>query len=204
MFFKRLLPKEEKYFEDFREMITYISDIGKFTHQLFISSNGDRSLLLKIKPLELRCEEVSSRIVKRLNKTFITPFDREDIFALIKRLNNISDMLINASARVDTFNITHKIKYADKLSEIVVVQISELDKAIQDLKTKSINECKAVQDLEGEADKIYQQAMKELFLRETNAINLIKEKEVLEFLENASDKCQSAANIILSIFIKNA
>jgi hypothetical protein len=113
-------------------------------------------------------------------------------------------MLINASSRVDTFNITHKIKYADKLSEIVVVQISELDKAIQDLKTKSINECKAVQDLEGEADKIYQQAMKELFLRETNAINLIKEKEVLEFLENASDKCQSAANIILSIFIKNA
>jgi uncharacterized protein len=202
--FKKLLPKEEKYFEDFREMISYIVEIGNFTHQLFSSENVDKSLLLKIKPLEARTDEVASKIVKRLNKTFITPFDREDIFALIKRLNNISDMLINAVARVETFDIRHKIKYADQITRIVVLQLNELDKAIQDLKAKSINETKAVKDLEKEADKVYQQAMKELFARETNAINLIKEKEILEFLENASDKCQSTANIILSIFIKNA
>jgi uncharacterized protein len=203
--FKKLLPKEEKYFEDFREMISYIVlEIGKYTDQLFSSDVIDKSLLLKLKPLEARCDEISSKIVKRLNKTFITPFDREDIFALIKRLNNISDMLINAAARVDTFDIRHKIKYADQITQIVVRQLEELDKAIQDLKAKSINECKAVKDLEGEADKVYQQAMKELFARETNAINLIKEKEILEFLENASDKCQSSANIVLSIFIKNA
>jgi uncharacterized protein len=204
MFFKKLMPKEEKYFEDFREMISYIGEIGKLTHQLFSSDASDRSILLKLKPLEARCDEVSSKIVKRLNKTFITPFDREDIFALIKRLNNISDMLVGAASRVDTFDIKHKIKYADKLSEIVVEQLKELDKAIQDLKAKSINECKAVKDLESEADKVYQQAMKELFTRETNAINLVKEKEILEYLENASDKCQSTANIVLSIFIKNA
>jgi uncharacterized protein len=202
--FKKLLPKEEKYFEDFREMISYIVEIGKYTDQLFSSDLTDRSLLLKIRPLEARCEEVSSKIVKRLNKTFITPFDREDIFALIKRLNHISDMLINAAARVETFDMRYKIKYADQITQIVVQQLTELDAAIQDLKAKSINECKAVQDLEEEADKVYQQAMKELFARETNAINLIKEKEILEFLENASDKCQSAANIVLSIFIKNA
>jgi uncharacterized protein len=202
--FKKLLPKEEKYFDDFREMVSYILEMGKYTHQMFSSENTDRSMLLKIRPLEARCEEVSSKIIKRLNKTFITPFDREDIFALIKRLNNISDMLINAAARVETFDIKHKIKYADDITKIVVQQLNELDKAIQDLKAKSINECKAVRDLEGEADKVYQQAMKELFARETNAINLIKEKEILEFLENASDKCQSTANIVLSIFIKNA
>jgi uncharacterized protein len=202
--FKKLLPKEEKYFEEFKEMISYIVDIGKYTHTLFASDMSDRSIMLKIKPLEARCEEVSSKIVKRLNKTFITPFDREDIFALIKRLNNISDMLIKAVLRVETFDIRHKIKYADQITQIVVQQLNELDKAIQDLKSKSINECKAVRDLEDEADLVYQQAMKELFARETNAINLIKEKEILEFLENASDKCQSTANIILSIFIKNA
>jgi uncharacterized protein len=202
--FKKLLPKEEKYFEDFREMVSYIVEIGNYTHQLFSSELADRSILLKIRPLQLRCDEVSSKIVKRLNKTFITPFDREDIFALIKRLNNISDMLISAASRIDTFDIKHKIKYADKITQIVVQQLNELDKAIQDLKAKSINECKAVKDLESEADKVYQQAMKELFARETNAINLIKEKEILEFLENASDKCQSTANIVLSIFIKNA
>lgn len=204
MIIKKLLPKEEKYFEDFREIISHTKEIGIFAHQLFSSDPPDLSLLLKIKPHEARCDEVSSKIIKRLNKTFITPFDREDIFALIKRLNNISDMLLGAASRMDTFNITHKIKYADKLSEIVVEQLKELDIAIQDLKIKSINECKAVKDLELEADKIYQQAMKELFANETDSIKLIKEKEILEFIENASDKCQSSANVILSIFIKNA
>jgi uncharacterized protein len=204
MFFKKLMPKEEKYFEDFKELIAFTGEVGKYTHQLFSSENGDRSLLLKIKPLELRCDEVTSKIVKRLNKTFITPFDREDIFLLTKRLNSISDMLLNAASRVDTFDIKHKINYADKLSEIVVQQIQELDKAIQDLKAKSINETKAVKNLETAADRIYEQAIRELFARETNAINIIKEKEILEYLENASDKCQSSGNIILSIIIKNA
>ena len=164
----------------------------------------DKDLLLKIKPLEVRCDEITYKIVKRLNKTFITPFDREDIFTLVKRLDDISDMLLAASLRVDIFNITTKIKYADQLSSIVLEQIGELGKAINDLKTKHVNECKAVKDLESEADKVYHQAIKELFSNSKDAVTLIKEKEVLELLEKASDKCQAVANVILSIFIKNA
>ncbi|HEX9739851.1 MAG TPA: DUF47 family protein [Ignavibacteriaceae bacterium] len=200
---KQLIPKEEKYFEDFNEMISHISEMAKYTNQLFTSDIIDLSLLLKIKPLEQRCDELSSKIIKRLNKTFITPFDREDIFALVKRLSAISDMLLGASNRVETFNITEKIKYTDKISAIIFQQIIELGIAIQDIKARRINECKAVNDLESEADKIYQQANKDLFEGEKDAIKLIKEKEILDILERTSDKCQSAANIILSIFIKN-
>jgi len=200
---KQLIPKEEKYFEDFNEMISHISEMAKYTNQLFSSDIIDLSLLLKIKPLEQRCDELSSKIIKRLNKTFITPFDREDIFALVKRLSAISDMLLGASCRVETFNITEKIKYTDKVSAIILQQIIELGIAIQDIKARRINECKAVNDLESEADKIYQQANKELFENEKDAIKLIKEKEILDILEKTCDKCQSAANIILSIFIKN-
>jgi hypothetical protein len=177
--------------------------MAKYTNQLFTSDIIDLSLLLKIKPLEQRCDELSSKIIKRLNKTFITPFDREDIFALVKRLSAISDMLLGASNRVETFNITEKIKYTDKISAIIFQQIIELGIAIQDIKARRINECKAVNDLESEADKIYQQANKDLFEGEKDAIKLIKEKEILDILERTSDKCQSAANIILSIFIKN-
>jgi hypothetical protein len=200
---KQLIPKEEKYFEEFNEMISHISEMAKYTNQLFSSEIIDTSLLLKIKPLEQRCDELSSKIIKRLNKTFITPFDREDIFALVKRLSAISDMLLGAANRVQTFNITRKIKYADTISSIILQQITELGTAIQDIKARRINECKAVNDLETEADKIYQLANKELFEEEKNAIQLIKEKEILDILERTSDKCQSAANIILSIFIKN-
>lgn len=200
---KQLIPKEEKYFEEFNEMISHISEMAKYTNQLFSSEVIDRSLLLKIKPLEQRCDELSSKIIKRLNKTFITPFDREDIFALVKRLAAISDMLLGAANRIETFDINHKIKYTDKISSIILQQITELGVAIQDIKARRINECKAVNDLETEADKIYQLANKELFEEEKDAIKLIKEKEILDILERTSDKCQSAANIILAIFIKN-
>jgi uncharacterized protein len=201
---KKLLPKEEKYFEDFKEMISHIEEMAILTHQLFSSNNPDRDLLLKIKPLEHRCDEVSNKVIKRLNKTFITPFDREDIFTLIKKLDDIGDMLLAASIRIDIFNVTQKINHADKLASIVLQQIKELGIALNDLKVKHINECKAVTVLESEADKVYHQAMKELFLEEKDPLNVIRKKDILSILEEASDKSQSAANVIQSIFIKNA
>ncbi|MEO8232691.1 MAG: DUF47 family protein, partial [Ignavibacteriota bacterium] len=91
--FKRLLPKEEKYFEDFKEMISLIEEMAIHTEKVF-QFDEPATHILKMKPLELRCDEITNKITKRLNKTFITPFDREDIFALIKRLDDISDMLL--------------------------------------------------------------------------------------------------------------
>jgi uncharacterized protein Yka (UPF0111/DUF47 family) len=202
--FQALLPKEAKYFDDFRELISHIQQMAKYIEQLFAEELIDKNHYLNIKPLELRCDEISSRVVKRLNKTFITPFDREDIFALAKRLDDISDMLLGAAARIETFNITKKIAHADKLASIIHKQVQELGVAIQDLKAKRINETKAVKDLESEADQVYRSAIQELFANEKDAIELIKKKEILDILERTSDRCQSVANIILSIFIKNS
>jgi len=202
--FKSLLPKEEKYFEDFKTMISFIEEMAKYTEEIFSGELTDNSHFLKMKPLELRCDEVSSKITKRLNKTFVTPIEREDIFALSKRLDDISDMLLGSAARVETFEMKEKVKYTDKLASIVHQQVIELGVAIQDLKARKINECKAVKDLESEADKVYQQAIRELFAEEKDAITLIKKKEILDLLERTSDKCQSVANVILAIFIKNA
>lgn len=201
--FKKLLPKEEKYFEDFKDMIGFIEEMADNTEKIF-QFEEVQTHILKMKPLELRCDETAAKITKRLNKTYITPFDREDIFALIKRLDDISDMLLGATVRVDTFHIEKKIDYADKLALIIRAQVKELGTAIQDLKVKRVNELKAVKDLEVEADKVYQQAIKELFETEKDAIELIKKKEIIDLLERTSDRCQSTANVILSIFIKNA
>ncbi len=200
--FKKLLPKEEKYFEDFKDMIGYIEEMANHTEKIF-EFDDIQTHILNMKPLELRCDETAAKITKRLNKTYITPFDREDIFALIKRLDDISDMLLGATVRVDTFHIEKKIDYADKLALIIRAQVKELGAAIQDLKVKRVNELKAVKDLEVEADKVYQQAIKELFENEKDAIELIKKKEIIDLLERTSDRCQSTANVILSIFLKN-
>ncbi|NWF90093.1 MAG: DUF47 family protein, partial [Ignavibacteriaceae bacterium] len=152
--FKKLMPKEEKYFEDFKEMISIIEEMATHAEKVFQFDN-EQNHILKMKPLEVMCDEISYKITKRLNKTFITPFDREDIFALVKRLDDVSDMLLGATVRVETFNINKKIEHADKLASIVHEQIRELGTAIQDLKVKRVNEMKVVKSLESEADKVY-------------------------------------------------
>lgn len=201
--FKKFLPKEDKYFDDFKEMISLIQEMALHTQKIFQFEDVP-SHILKMKPLETRCDELTSKITKRLNKTFITPFDREDIFALVKRLDDISDMLLGASARVETFHISKRDDAAERLSSIISEQVKELGIAIQDLKVKRTNEVKAVKVLEVEADKIYAQAIKELFENEKDAIELIKRKEIIDLLERTSDKCLSTANIVMAIFIKNS
>lgn len=144
--------------------------------------------------------------IKRLNKTYITPFDREDIFTLIKRIDGIGDILFGTVVRVDTYNLTEKVEGAKELASIVLQQTKALENALQDLnkKTDHINECKTVKDLESEADNIYRQYVKKLFSEEKDALTIFKKKEILDMLEQASDKCQSTANVIISIFIKNS
>lgn len=204
--FKGLLPKEEKYFDDFSEIIMHVQGMARFTYNLFSSESYDPDIFLKLKPLENRCDEISSRVIKRLNNTFITPFDREDIFSLIKKIDSIGDILLGTVARVDTYNLTEKVEGADKIAAIILQQTKELETVLNGLKAKEkqINECKAVRDLETEADNVYRAALKKLFLEEKDAITLFKKKEILDMLEKASDKCQSTANVIISILIKNS
>jgi hypothetical protein len=201
--FKKLMPKEEKYFEDFKEMISFIQEMAFHTQKIF-QCEDLQSHLLKMKPLEIRCDELTYKITKRLNKTFITPFDREDIFALVKRLDDISDMLLGAAARVETFHFSARDSTAEKLASIISEQVKELGVAIQDLKVKRVNELRAVKVLEVEADKVYAQAMRDLFENEKDAIELIKKKEIIDILERTCDACQSTASVILGIFIKNS
>lgn len=203
---KALLPKEEKYFEDFKAIMGHIQEIAIQTKDFFSADSYDPDIYLKLKPLEHRCDEINSKVVKRLNKTFITPFDREDIFTLMKRMDSISDCLFGAAVRVDTYNLTEPVEGAAKLASIVVQQTKELQIIIQDLKKRSgqVTECKTVKDLESEADNVYRAALKKLFLEEKDPITLFKKKEILDILENAADKCQSTANVIVAILIKNS
>ncbi len=204
--FNRLLPKEEKYFEDFKDIISHIQEMARITHAFFAAPEYDPNIYLKLKPLERRCDEIWSRVVKRLNKNFITPLDREDIFALIKKIDDIADILLGVCARVEMYNLSETVEGSEKLAAIIVLQTKELEVALQDLKNPGaqINECKAVKDLETEADTVYRASIKKLFTEEKDPLVIFKKKEVLDMLEGAADKCQSTANIILQVLIKNS
>lgn len=204
--FTKFKPKEEKYFEDFRAMVSHLQEIAKLTNDFFCADSYDKDIFLKLKPIERRIDEIEGKIVKRLNKTFITPFDREDIFALSKRLDDIADILLGAAIRVDMYNLEDKIDHAGKICAIVVQQLNSIEKIVNFLRNNKepYLECKAIKDLETEADNVFRTAMKELFTNEKDPLRIMKKKEILELLENASDKCQSTSNVMLSIYIKNA
>lgn len=203
---KRFLPKEEQYFEDFNEMISHIHEMSTLTHKLISGEGTQLDLILQLKPLEKRCDEILTKVVKKLNESFITPFDREDIFTLIKRMDNISDTLYAVGTRLQIFKVTEPIEGAHRLTAIINQQILELEKAINGMRanTTVLDDCKAVKDLESEADVIYRELTTRLFEEEHDAIALIKKKEILEILEYGSDRCQDVAIMITSILIKNA
>lgn len=204
--FSRLLPKEEKYFEHFNELITYLEEMARLTQQLFTNVPHELSLILELRSIEKRCDEILTKVVRQLNKTFVTPFDREDIYALVKGMEGVSDILLGAALRVELFDLKERLAAADQLTVIISEQLKQLRKAITELREKNhdTNTLKAVKDLESEADVIYQHAMKELFEQERDAIALIKKKEILDMLENGSDKCQAVATVLVAIHIKNA
>jgi uncharacterized protein len=204
--FSKFMPKEEKYFDYFHEMITFIGEMAAATQKLFTAQPLDKEQLLIVMPLEKRCDDILRKVVKHLNKSFITPFDREDILALINGLDDISDILLAACIRTEMFQVVDQIEGADKLTQIISHQIRALETVLQDLKSRKdgAESCKIVKDLESEADVIYRSMMTRLFAEEKDPIALMKKKEILDILENASDKCQTVANVIVSIFVKNS
>lgn len=204
--FKSLVPKEEKYFQYFNELIAFVVEMAQLTKELFSAVPYNFETLQKIKSLEKRCDESADRIIKKLNKTFLTPFDREDILALTKRVESVSDSLNSLVVRLDILNVTMEVESALKLTEIIFLQTKELQSAINGLKDRAnvVNQCKAVKDLESEADIIYHDTIKKLFSDGNDVLSLIKKKEIIDLLEKTIDKNQIVANIILTIFIKNS
>lgn len=205
--FKKFLPKEESYFEDFQEMMRITVEMGKISRDFYSSEVYDTEIFKQIKPHEKACDEIATAAIKRLNDTFITPFDREDIFTLIKKINDISAILLASTIRVNTFNIHKKVIGAGEMADIVYNQtiilkdiLDKLDKYGDDY-----TQLTEIRKLESEADKIYRESLKQLFQDDSaNALEVIKNKEILDQLEKAADKCQTCVNVIQSILIKNS
>lgn len=148
------------------------------------------------------------RFLKRLNKTFITPIDHEDISALASAFDDVLDYIDGTAARLVLYEIKKPEENMIKLAEVLVTQATELNQALKGLRNiKSPKEietrCIEVNRLENVADDIYKNSVAQLFKR-TDAIEIMKLKEVYERLEFATDKCEDAANVISDIVVKNS
>lgn len=202
-----LLPREDEYFTFFSQMTEKIQEASNGLVDMLNDSPANfEAHTKKIKKVEHECDELTHKVTTKLNSSFITPFDREDIYTLSVALDDICDY-IDAGARAI---VMYDIREVSDDAKILARIIQDLAKAINAAtamlkKPNGMNQhFVEIHRLENEADDVYFRAIGRLFKDEADPIQLIKWKELYEILENATDRCESVANIIESIVLKHA
>lgn len=200
------LPKEEQYFALFIQMTVYISEAARELKEMLADKDHEYAeYVRRIKGLEHACDELTHSISTKLNKSFITPFDREDIYMMSTALDDIVDLINGGARSIIDFDI-HEIKdYANDFADVIVRMAEQLREVVATLeKPKNITQrLVEIHRLENEADDIYHAAISELFNGEHDPLTVLKWKEVYEKLEAAVDRCENVANIIESVVIKH-
>ncbi|BDV41426.1 phosphate transport regulator [Geotalea uraniireducens] len=202
-----LIPKDEKFFVLFKDMTTNIIEGARLLKEMLDSYDDPQQSQRKIKDIEHKGDAITHDIIQKLNKSFVTPFDREDIYALSAALDDIIDLIDASSIRFIMYNVEKPTAEAKELAFIILKSCEAIGRAVAHLGSKLehiAEHCVEVNALENEADRVCREAISRLFDEEKDPIRLIKWKEIYETLERATDKCEDAANILESVVVKNA
>ena len=202
-----LIPKDEKFFELFRQMGTIIIEGAQQLHDMLAEYRDPVASQRAIKETEHRGDSQTHEIIRKLKKTFITPFDREDIYALAGALDDILDLIDASAQRFVMYHVDSPTDDARELTRIILNACLAIDRALQHLGGKDADIyacCVEINVFENEADQVCRSAISHLFDEEQDPIRLIKWKEIYETLEKTTDKCEDAANILESVVVKNA
>lgn len=200
------LPKEDQYFDLFAQMTVYISDAARELKEMLADKNNDYEEYAKrIKGLEHACDELTHNISTKLNKSFITPFDREDIYMMSSALDDIVDLIDDAAKAIIIFDVREITVYAKQFASVIERMADQLKEIVSTLRRpKNITQrLVEIHRLENEGDDIYHAAIAELFHDAHDPLTVLKWKEVYEKLEAAVDRCENVANIIESVIIKH-
>jgi predicted phosphate transport protein (TIGR00153 family) len=202
-----LLPREDEYFAFFSQMSAKIQDAAQLLVQMVGEERSKfESYYAKIKKTENACDELTHKITTKLNRSFVTPFDREDIYELSVALDDVCDYIDAAARAIVIYDIRDLTVHARDLAEIIYRLAVQIHGSVSILnKPNGMNQyIVEIHRLENEADDVYFRAIGELFRNESDPISLIKLKELYEILENATDRCESVANIIESVVLKHS
>jgi len=208
--FQYFVPKEKKFFPLFEEASLNLILLAETLHEAVNALKKEREdYFKKIENLEATIEEITHKTHLELSKNFITPFDREDIYALIKSIDNVADYMHSAANKMRIYHVEKITKSIRKLTEINLEACQLIGEGIKELKNmnnhKAIKDtCKKINKLENKDDSVFDKEVADIFENETDAINIIKYKEVLSALESASDKCKSVSNVMEQISVKHS
>jgi predicted phosphate transport protein (TIGR00153 family) len=205
----RFLPNNFNFFEIFEKQVDYAVDAASCFKQLVTSPTLDESAVRKIRDIEHMGDEAEHNIIAQLNKTFITPFDREDIHALAIRLDDIIDTINTIAGRLKIYKISGVNKNLVEFASVIEESVSTVARAVKGLRnmknSKAISDyCVEIHRLENVGDTMRDTVLAGLFETEKDPIAIIKWKEIYQNAEEVLDICEGVAQVVQGILVKQA
>lgn len=206
----RLLPKEVKFFEMFYEQSECAVEAAEMLVDIIKDFSDVSQKLMKVNKVEHKADEIAHRIVEKLNLTFITPIDQEDIHCLASALDDIVDFIDATVERLVLYKVSHPTEDLATLAMLLLRATEETRSAVLELGSfkknpNTIKQCWIeIHRLENQGDSASRSALAKLFETETNAVEVIKWKEIYEHVETAIDKCEDVANVLEQIVLKHS
>ena len=202
----RLIPRDEQFFSLFDQLAEHLLTAARLIDQLFADPQHTTELARQIKDVEHLADQLVQTINLRIDKSFITPIDREDIHVLASRLDDVIDRLDGTARRVVMLHINEVREPARQMASVIVRAAGHIARAVSAIKRpKEVAiEAAHIKKLEEAGDALYHEAVGALFVGTPDPIEVIRWKEVYETLETAIDQCMGVANALHSISIKNS
>jgi hypothetical protein len=201
----RLIPREEKFYSDFVALADRIVSGATLLEKMLASDPPAWDMALQIKQVETECDGLTHNIILRLNSSFITPIDREDIHGLAKSLDDVMDAIDAAASVTRRYRIAQLRYGARELASLIWQATMQVKVAVEALEQrKGVHELAVeVNRLENAADDVHDEALRRLFEEEKDALTVIKWKEMLDLLEEATDRCEDCANVLEGVVVKH-
>jgi uncharacterized protein len=201
-----LVPQNREFFRLFDQASTNVVEISRALVRLleaFPAENGD--LLREIKDLEHEGDRLTRQLVDLLNRTFVTPFDRDDIYQLATAIDDVCDHVDEAAGNIAGYGVTEIRPAAREQGQVILRSAQKLDEAVACLEgfKDASRQLHELRDLEDEGDRLNRAAVSELFSTSNDAMLVIRWKDIHEQLEEAVDACENAADVLEAILVKN-
>ena len=202
----RLIPRDEKFFDLFDEQSKLITKAATLINELFTDPSRLDEWVAAIKQVEHEGDNVMREIITRLNRSFVTPLDREDILHLASHLDTVIDLIDGTARRAAQFRISGTREEAIKLSALLMEMSEHIAKAVSSMKSpKSLEtHSRRVKELEEEGDGVYHTAMGRLFAGAPDPLEVIKWKELFYTLEHSLDRCDDVSNVLKAVSLKHS
>ncbi len=204
-----LLPRESKFFDLFEESARNMVKSAQTLREMIETWDVVGGRVAEITELEHAGDTITHQIIAQLHRTFVTPFDREDIALLAHTMDDVTDFIHATADAMLIYKIDQPSQRAKELANIIVDGTAEVEKAVSGLRhrtelKKILERCVEINRLENMADRVFRSAMAELFENVVDITEVIKWREIYEHMESATDRCEDVANVLEGVALKHA